>query len=118
MPLVCSMALVRLALLTLGLLRAAKYAATSVLRSSSALDAIRSAWVRPRRLLRNPVTNREPTTRALYDPYSMACSISRRTSVRPVHATRQVPGLLHRRTRRRATGEPQCAEPWPAGHHC
>src|SRR5262249_25439089 len=39
-------------------------------------------------------------------------------SVRPVHATRQVPGLLHRRTRRRATGEPQCAEPWPAGHHC
>src|SRR6516164_7354789 len=39
-------------------------------------------------------------------------------SVRPVHATRQVPGLLHRRTRRRATGEPQCAEPWPASHHC
>src|SRR5262245_54232390 len=39
-------------------------------------------------------------------------------SVRPVHATRQVPGLLHRRTRRRATGEPQCAESWPAGHHC
>src|SRR5262249_52404420 len=39
-------------------------------------------------------------------------------SVRPVHAARPVPGLLHRRTRRRATGEPRCAEPRPASHHC
>jgi len=38
-------------------------------------------------------------------------------SVRSVHAGRQMPRVLHRRTRRGAAGQPQCAEPRPARHH-
>ena len=37
--------------------------------------------------------------------------------LRSVHAARQMPDLLHRRTGSGAAGQPRCAEPRPARHH-